>query len=40
MKKQRGFTAIEILAVLITLSVIVGAGAAIYIGLHFVSKFW
>jgi prepilin-type N-terminal cleavage/methylation domain-containing protein len=40
MKKQRGFTVVEILAVLITLSVIAGACGAIYIGLHFIAKFW
>jgi prepilin-type N-terminal cleavage/methylation domain-containing protein len=40
MKKQRGFTAIEILAVLITLSVVVGACSVIYVGLHFIGKYW
>jgi Tfp pilus assembly protein PilE len=40
MKKQAGFTVVEILTVLITLSVIAGACVAIYVGLHFISKFW
>jgi prepilin-type N-terminal cleavage/methylation domain-containing protein len=39
-KKQRGFTVVEILAVLITLSVIAGGCGAIYVGLHFIAKFW
>ncbi|WP_223191138.1 prepilin-type N-terminal cleavage/methylation domain-containing protein [Paraburkholderia panacisoli] len=40
MRKQRGFTAIEVLAILLTLCAIAGVGGLIYIAMHFISKFW
>lgn len=40
MKRQSGFTLIEILFALASLASIAIAWGAIYIGLHFISKFW
>lgn len=40
MKKQRGFTAIELAAVLLTLFVLGGIGFGIFVLSHFIAKFW
>jgi prepilin-type N-terminal cleavage/methylation domain-containing protein len=40
MKKQRGFTVVEVMAVLVVLTVLTGAGVAIFTAVHFIGKFW
>jgi Tfp pilus assembly protein PilE len=39
-KKQRGFTTVELAAVLLTLCVIAGVVGTIFAAVHFISKFW
>ncbi|MDP9652052.1 type II secretion system protein [Paraburkholderia caledonica] len=40
MKKQRGFTVVEVMAVLIVLGVFSVAGIGVYAVVNFVLKFW
>lgn len=40
MKKQSGFTVLELLVSLVGLASIALTIGAIYIGLHFIAKFW
>lgn len=40
MKKQRGYTLIELLSVGLCIGVVAVAGTAIYAVSHFVAKFW
>jgi type II secretory pathway pseudopilin PulG len=40
MRKQRGFTLVELLFSLVGLIALVGAGSLAYIGFHFLHKFW
>lgn len=40
MKRQRGFIAVEVMAVLVVLTVLAGAVVAILAAAHFISKFW
>lgn len=40
MKKQRGFTAIELIATIWVCVCFFGVGFAAYIAWHFIAKFW
>ena len=40
MRRQRGFTVVEVLAVMWVLFCVAGAGFGIYVLWHFISKFW
>jgi len=40
MKKQKGFTLIELMIVLSFVAAAAFAGTAIYVAVHFISKFW
>lgn len=40
MRKQRGYTLIELAAMLVVLTVIAGAGFAVFVLSHFIHKFW
>jgi Tfp pilus assembly protein PilE len=40
MKKQHGFTTVELAAVLLTLFVLVEIGFGIFVLSHFINKFW
>lgn len=40
MKKQQGYTVIELFAVIITIALLFGVGSVIVIAGHFLIKFW
>ena len=40
MKKQRGYTLVEMFIVLAFLGIVAVGGVAIYVIAHFLSKFW
>ncbi len=38
--KQKGFTIVELLCVIVAVSIIAACGGALYVLGHFIAKFW